>query len=56
MNQVDGSVLNATINLLIEEAELQHMGMTRKYWKGLEELKETPEFLKSREQEFPAEM
>ena len=32
------------------------MGMTRKYWKGLEELKETPEFLKSREQEFPAEM
>lgn len=30
--------------------------MTRKYWKGLEELKETPEFLKSREQEFPTEM
>jgi MoCo/4Fe-4S cofactor protein with predicted Tat translocation signal len=32
------------------------MKMTRKYWKGLEELKETPEFLKSREQEFPTEM
>ena len=32
------------------------MMMTRKYWKGLEELKETPEFLKSKEQEFPAEM
>ncbi len=27
--------------------------MTRKYWKGLEELHETPEFLKSQEQEFP---
>lgn len=32
------------------------MKMTRKYWKGLEELKETPEFLKSKEQEFPTEM
>ena len=29
------------------------MGMTRKYWKGLEELHETPEFLKAQEQEFP---
>ena len=29
------------------------MGMTRKYWKGLEELKETPEFIKHKEQEFP---
>ena len=29
------------------------MGMTRKYWKGLDELRETPEFLKSKEQEFP---
>jgi molybdopterin-containing oxidoreductase family iron-sulfur binding subunit len=32
------------------------MGMTRKYWKGLEELKETPEFLKSKDQEFPTEI
>ena len=32
------------------------MGMTRKYWKGLDELQETPEFLKSRDQEFPAEV
>jgi len=32
------------------------MGMTRKYWKGLDELKETPEFLKSRDEEFPKEM
>jgi molybdopterin-containing oxidoreductase family iron-sulfur binding subunit len=31
------------------------MGMTRKYWKGLDELRETPEFLKSKEQEFPNE-
>jgi len=31
------------------------MGMTRKYWKGLEELNETPEFLQSKEQEFPAQ-
>lgn len=31
------------------------MGMTRKYWKGLEELHETPEFLQSKEQEFPAQ-
>ena len=30
------------------------MGMTRKYWKGLDELNETPEFLKSKEQEFPS--
>jgi MoCo/4Fe-4S cofactor protein with predicted Tat translocation signal len=32
------------------------MGMTRKYWKGLEELNETPEFLQSRDQEFPQSM
>lgn len=31
------------------------MGMTRKYWKGLEELRETPEFLQNRDQEFPKE-
>lgn len=30
--------------------------MTRKYWKGLEELKETPEFLQQRDQEFPQSM
>ena len=30
--------------------------MTRKYWKGLEELKETPEFLRSKDQEFPTEL
>jgi MoCo/4Fe-4S cofactor protein with predicted Tat translocation signal len=29
------------------------MGMTRKYWKGIDELKETPQFLESRDQEFP---
>jgi len=29
------------------------MGITKKYWKGLEELKETPEFIKHKEQEFP---
>ncbi len=32
------------------------MGMTRKYWKGIDELKETPQFLESRDQEFPAEI
>lgn len=32
------------------------MGTTRKYWKGIEELKETPEFLQSRDQEFPQSM
>jgi MoCo/4Fe-4S cofactor protein with predicted Tat translocation signal len=32
------------------------MGMTRKYWKGLDELKETSEFLNSRDQEFPADV
>ncbi len=31
------------------------MGLTRKYWKGIEELKETPEFLKHKEQEFPSQ-
>ena len=30
--------------------------MTRKYWKGLEELKETPEFIKQRENEFPSQV
>ena len=29
------------------------MGITKKYWKGLEELKETPAFIKSKDQEFP---
>lgn len=29
------------------------MGMTKKYWKGLEELKEIPSFIKSKDQEFP---
>jgi MoCo/4Fe-4S cofactor protein with predicted Tat translocation signal len=32
------------------------MGMTRKYWKGIEELKETPAYLKSKEQEFSSEL
>ncbi len=31
------------------------MGMTRKYWKGIDELKETPQFVESRDQEFPAQ-
>jgi molybdopterin-containing oxidoreductase family iron-sulfur binding subunit len=31
------------------------MGLTRKYWKGIEELKETPEFIKHKEQEFPSQ-
>ena len=29
--------------------------MKRKYWKGIEELKQTPQFLESRDQEFPAQ-
>ena len=29
--------------------------MARKYWKGLEELKETPEFVKHKENEFPTQ-
>ena len=31
------------------------MGMARKYWKGLEELKETTEFIKHKENEFPTQ-
>ena len=31
------------------------MGITRKYWKGIDELKETPEFLKSKDEEFSNE-
>ena len=31
------------------------MEMNRKYWKGIDELKETPSFVKSGDQEFPAE-
>jgi molybdopterin-containing oxidoreductase family iron-sulfur binding subunit len=53
---VDGNVRNVTINLRIEELEINRMGTTRKYWKGLEELKETPQFLKSKEQEFSTEL
>jgi MoCo/4Fe-4S cofactor protein with predicted Tat translocation signal len=32
------------------------MSMTRKYWKGLEELNETPSFVQGRDQEFPQSM
>jgi molybdopterin-containing oxidoreductase family iron-sulfur binding subunit len=31
------------------------MELTKKYWKGVDELKETPEFLQNRDQEFPKE-
>ncbi len=46
------------MSLLIDEQELfeyKNMGITRKYWKGIEELKQTPQFLESRDQEFPAQ-
>ena len=29
------------------------MEVTKKYWKGIEELKQTPEFIKQRDNEFP---
>jgi len=32
------------------------MATTKKYWKGLDELKETPAFLQTKDQEFPTEM
>ncbi len=32
------------------------MGTTKKYWKGIEELQQTPEFLKNKDQEFPQQM
>ena len=32
------------------------MGMSRKYWKGIDELKETPQFIESRDQEFPSQV
>ncbi|HIP32625.1 MAG TPA: hypothetical protein EYG86_07690, partial [Crocinitomicaceae bacterium] len=31
------------------------MGSTRKYWKGIDELKQTPQFIESRDQEFPTQ-
>lgn len=31
------------------------MGMNRKYWKGIDELVETPQFIESKNQEFPTE-
>ncbi|MBL1279448.1 MAG: TAT-variant-translocated molybdopterin oxidoreductase [Fluviicola sp.] len=31
------------------------MGSTRKYWKAIDELQETPQFLESRDQEFPTQ-
>jgi len=51
---VAGNVQNVTINQTTEG--LKHMAMTRKYWKGIDELKETPEFLQQRDQEFPQSM
>ena len=32
------------------------MGTNRKYWKGLDELNETPEFLASTKNELPQEL
>ena len=32
------------------------MGTNKKYWKGLDELNQTPEFLEKSEKEFPAEL
>ena len=32
------------------------MGSTRKYWKGIDELKETSQFLESKDQEFPTQL
>ena len=29
------------------------MEMSKKYWKGIDELKQTPEFIKNKDQEFP---
>ena len=29
------------------------MEMSKKYWKGIDELKQTPEFIKHKDQEFP---
>ncbi|MCE2686712.1 MAG: TAT-variant-translocated molybdopterin oxidoreductase [Cryomorphaceae bacterium] len=29
--------------------------MSKKYWKGIEELKQTPEFIKQKDQEFPSQ-
>jgi molybdopterin-containing oxidoreductase family iron-sulfur binding subunit len=31
------------------------MEMSKKYWKGIEELKQTPEFIKQKDQEFPSQ-
>jgi molybdopterin-containing oxidoreductase family iron-sulfur binding subunit len=33
----------------------KNMGMERKYWKDIDELRETSSFLESRDQEFPVE-
>ena len=32
------------------------MGTNRKYWKGLDELHQTPEFLENSKNEFPEEL
>lgn len=50
----DGNALNVTINS-IEEVDFIDMEMNRKYWKGIDELQETPSFIESGNQEFPAE-
>lgn len=55
MSLVVGSVQSAIIKK-VQYFCKQIMNMTKKYWKGLEELKETPQFIRSRDQEFPSEI
>lgn len=47
----DGNAQSVITNINKVEVK-QNMATNRKYWKGLEELKETPEFIQQRDQEF----
>ncbi|MBX7203742.1 MAG: TAT-variant-translocated molybdopterin oxidoreductase, partial [Bacteroidia bacterium] len=47
---------NATIDFPVLKPESATMSQSKKYWKGLEELQETPEFIKNKHNEFPEEL
>jgi MoCo/4Fe-4S cofactor protein with predicted Tat translocation signal len=52
---VVGNVRNVTINKDLRGLYID-MGTNKKYWKGFDELNQTPEFLENAQSEFPQEL
>jgi molybdopterin-containing oxidoreductase family iron-sulfur binding subunit len=52
---VDGNVLNVIINKELRGLYID-MGTNKKYWKGFDELNQTPEFVENAQREFPKEL